>query len=220
VLTLLAEARDPAVLEELSRIGRAYAGPAGGTFRAEVVDPDLATLALGVAVEEGDDALFDLLDRRLGTLDDSELRERILVALGSARDPRRSARARELALDARLRRQETIVPLISQSQDERTRDASWAFFKEHFEAIAASMPNNYAAFLPYVVLDFCDGAHADEAVAFFEPRVAKHNGMSKNLRQAVETVRLCSAGAAAQKESARAFFAARAGKKVSTAPAR
>jgi hypothetical protein len=61
--------------------------------------------------------------------------------------------------------------------------------------------------MPYVPVSFCDTKHADEATAFFSPRANKIDGMPKNLRQAVEYMHLCAAQAAAQRESARRFFA-------------
>lgn len=208
VVGLLAEAQDPWVLKEASRLGRAYAGLGDGRFHPEAVDPDLAPVALGVAVETGDDALFDALLQRLATTDDVALRGQLLSALGQARDPRRSARALALSLDPALRVQEGLTTVFVQSMDHRTRDAAWRFLKENFDALALKVPPTYAAHLPYAASGFCDLAHADEARAFFSARAEKHNGMERNVRQVDEMIRLCVTAAEAQRASAERFFSA------------
>jgi alanyl aminopeptidase len=217
VLGLLAKAQDPKVVKELTRLGRAYAGT--DAFRPEVVAPDLAGLALGVAVEHGDGAFMDLLLARLAKTEDSELRERILNALGEAKDAKGSARALAVTLDPALRKQEGMIELFAQAGDPRTREASWAFLKEHYDTIVAKIPKTYAAYLPFAASAFCDAAHADDAQAFFGPRADKVDGMGKPVRQVTEGVRLCAAQAAAQRESAQAFFSGKPAK-VKQAPAR
>ena len=220
VLGLLARVEDKHALALLGRLGRAYAGLADGKFHPEAVDPDLAGLALDVAVEHGDAALSDALEKRLAAVEDGELRERVLHALASARDPARSAHARALALDPRLRKQEVLIPVFQQARDPRTREATWQFVQERFEAIAAAMPPTYASSLPYVAAGFCDAARAEEVAAFFGPRAAKYNGLSLSLRQASESMRLCAAKVEAQREGARAFFLARGAVKAKRAAVR
>ncbi len=223
IIAVLAQARDPAVLKEAVERGLAYAGLADGKLHPEAVDPDLAGLVLGIAVEEGDEKVFDALVERLAQTDDGEVRGRILRALGQARDTARSARALALSLDPRLRKDEGLTVVFSQASDYRTRDAAWTWLQANFDALVAKVPETYASFIPYVPVSFCDTKHADEATAFFSPRAAKTDGMPKNLRQAVEYMHLCATQAAAQRDSARRFFvqSGESGRKArSAAPAR
>ncbi len=164
--------------------------------------------------------IFDLLQTRLDSTDDGEVRERILRALGSVRDPARSARVLALMLNPKLRKQETLGPLFRQGADARTRDAAWEFVKAHYDELLPRSSEIYASYLPYTATGHCDTAHADDAKAFFEPRAAAQPDMPKNLRQAVESIRLCAAQAAAQSESARAFFKARATTRLKGPPLR
>jgi len=207
VIRLLAQSRDPAVLREAVKRGLAYAGLADGKFHPEAVDPDLAGLVLGIAVEEGDQKIFDALAERLARTDDAETRGRILRALGQARDAERSARALALSLDPLLRKDEGLIEVFSQAADYRTRDTAWTWLRAHFDTLAPKLPEGYPASTPYVATSFCDTRHADEAMAFFSPRAEKHDGLPKNLREAVELVHLCAAQVAAQRESAHKFFA-------------
>jgi alanyl aminopeptidase len=207
-ISLLTSAKDPAALREAVKRGRAYAGLTDGKFHTEAVDPDLAGLVLGVAMEQGDQAIFDAMLDRLAHTDDAELRGRILAALGSVHDRARSDRALALSLDPKLRTDEGATEVFLLSGDYRTRDAAWRWLQDNFEALLLKIPENYAAFAPYVAGSYCDAKHAEEARAFFEPRAEKYNGMPKNLRQVLEYIHLYTAQAEAQRASARAFFAA------------
>jgi alanyl aminopeptidase len=207
VIGVLADAREAATLKEGVKRGLAYAGLADGKFHPEAVDPDLAGLVLGLAVAEGDQRIFDALVERLRHTEDSDLRGRILGALGSAHDPARSARALALSLDPELRKDEGMTEVFTQSGDYRTRDAAWTWLQANFEALVPKVPEPVLAFIPYVAGGYCDTKHADDTQSFFAPRAEKYRGMSKNVRQAVEYIRLCAAQAAAQGESARKFFA-------------
>jgi alanyl aminopeptidase len=212
VLNLLAWAQDPAVVKELTRLGLAYAGLADGAFHPEAVDPDVAGIALAVAVEHGDARIFDALATRLEKLDDADLRGRVLIALSAVKDPARSAKVLALSASPTLRKQESVLPVFVQSEDPRTRDAAWAFTKANYKVIAANMPEVQIGFVPMLAAGYCDGAHADELTTFFDPIAPKQAGMAKVVRQVAESVRLCDAQAQAQRESARAFFKTRMAK--------
>ena len=215
VLKLLAWAEDPAAVKKLSALGLDYAGLGkkyhDGKFHPDAIDADLADIALAVAVEHGDLALFEALEKRLAETDDAALREQVITALSSVRDRARIDRVLALTLSDRLRKSEILWgPLYLLSLDPRTRDDSWAFVKAHYDALVPRLPEAFAvAILPWVARGYCDEAHAADATAFFAPRAEKVPGMPKNSRQAVEGIRLCAAMAAAQSESARAFFDAR-----------
>ena len=219
-LGLLATVGHPEVVREAVRLGRAYAGLADGRFHPEVVDPDLAGLVLGAAVEHGDRAFFDGLRQRLATTDDGMLRLRILNALGNARDPERSRAALALCLDPALRKQEGMTELWRQGYDVRTRDATWRFIQEHFDALVEKVPPTHAAGLPFAAESGCDTGRADEIHAFFASRAGAHEGMAQSARQAEEAVRLCAAQASAQRESAVRFLTAHARGPVKAPPGR
>ncbi len=206
VIDLLAYARDPEVRREAQKRGLAYAGLADGKFHPEAVDADLAETALGVAVEDGGEEIFGALEARLGKLDDAEVRGRILNALGSARDPKRTARALSLSLDPRLRTNERLTPLWKEASDYRTVAQTWLFVQEHFDAMVPRLSETQAAAFVYLPA-FCETARIAEMEAFFGPRAEKVPGMPLNLAQALEQQRICVAQAQAQRESARKFFA-------------
>ena len=151
--------------------------------------------------------LAEALAKRLATLDDADLRGRVLGALVNVTDPERVSRALALTFDPRLRKQEVLSPIYAMSSELKTRDAAWKYLTEHFEQAVAASPESHASYLPWVVAGFCDAERAKEQEAFLEPRAPKYPGMGQNVRQALEAERLCAAMVAAQRQSARAFFA-------------
>ncbi|HMC35512.1 MAG TPA: M1 family metallopeptidase, partial [Myxococcales bacterium] len=126
VLAYLAfSARDPAVLAEAARLGRAYAGFEDGRFHPRAVDPSLAAVALAAAVRESGPKAFDALLERLVQEPDSALRRRILRALAATDDPALRNRVLALPLDARLRKNERVAVLFDVAGHLESREAAW-----------------------------------------------------------------------------------------------
>ncbi|MBS2025815.1 MAG: ERAP1-like C-terminal domain-containing protein [Deltaproteobacteria bacterium] len=207
VLGLLIDAGDKQVLAQAVKLGNAYANLGKSDFDQAAVDPDLAELVLRAAVEKGGAEIVDALFARLEKTEDADARSRILTGLTGVRDAPRVKRVLELTLSGKLRKQETIVPMLGFAGDRRTRDAAWSYLREHLDAVAANSPETYVPYCPsLVVAAYCDDAHARELTAAFEPVEGKYNGLAKTVRQARESIQLCVAQASAQRESALAFF--------------
>jgi alanyl aminopeptidase len=200
-------ARDPAVRREATRRALAYLKLGGdGSVDRAALDPNLVGTALVVAVQDGDAARFEQMRARFFVTDDALLRGQLLGALGSTRDPALAAQARELALDERVRVNELWTPLGAQIGMPETREATWAFLTERFDALAARLDGG-AGGLPSFAGAMCSNDAADAAQAFFGERVASLPGGPRNLASAVERARLCAAKVEAHRESARSFFA-------------
>ncbi len=189
---LVRVARDPDTTHRLAQLGRAYAG-GDGRFHPEAVSPDLAEVALVAAVMEGNRGTFDELARRLPSVEDSELRARILAALGSALDPELSRRALALAGDPSLRIYERARPLFDQAWAPETREGAWRTLQARFGALAAALPDNAADRLPSVAAGFCEEARVPEVQSFLAPRVQAVAGAPRSLAQTLERIALCAA---------------------------
>jgi alanyl aminopeptidase len=199
--------RDPAVRREAKKRGLAYLGIGGdGKLHPEAVDPELTGLALSVAAEDGDAALFDGILDRLAKSEDQVIRGRLLGALGSFRAPDLAARARDLVLDPRVRVGETLSTVWQQLGDPRTRDAAWAWFSTHLDEVITKVSPARGGFLPYVGNSYCDEKHLAELDALFATRVNKLDGGPRILQSVEESIRLCIARRTAQDASTREFF--------------
>lgn len=192
---------DRALLAEAAQLGRRMLGlPGDGVFHPDVVDPDVASTALGAAMRTGDAKVFDALVARFSGSEDAQVRQRMLGALASTRDPALLSRALDLSLDPRLRQNERITILASLLSTLATRDTAWAWLTAHFDALVPMLPDRYAGFIP-LFYKVCDPTRARALREFFAPRVDKLTGGPRNLALALETADQCAARVAAQQAS-------------------
>jgi len=187
---MVMDVRDRDASARAARLGRNYIGY-HTKANQDIVDPQLAGLVLAAAVQEGGEGLFDYLLELLETSSDAATRNRILSALGHAEDATLSARALDLALDARLRVNEISYVLRTQFQNPRTRDRAWQWFTGNFDELAARFGTSQLGGSPWYAASFCTDAAASEVQRFFEPRVAELSGGPRNLAGAVEAISLC-----------------------------
>jgi hypothetical protein len=209
VLGFLAQvARDPGVRREATRRGRAYLGLGrDGAIDAGAIAPDLADLAVAVAVQDGGAEAFDRALSLLEASTDPAVRGRLVGGLASAREPELRARALELVLDPRLRLNETFRPLMAQLGDPEGTELAWNWLGEHYDAVAERLGPAYAGYLPFAATAFCSADDAEKARAFFATRVGATQGGPRNLESAIESIELCAARVAHAQAGARSFFA-------------
>jgi cytosol alanyl aminopeptidase len=197
-------ARDPESVRLLAALGRAYAG-GDGRFHPEAVAPELAGVAMAAAVMEGDSPFAEGLVARLHGVEDSELRARILDALGAARATATSLAALKLAGDVRLRVGERARVLLEQARWPETREAAWRAVEARWDLLVARLPEGPAARLPAVAAPLCDRARLPAVRRFLDKRVDEVPGARREADEALERLELCAALREAQGASAAAW---------------
>ncbi len=191
-------ARDRAVRSEANKRGRAYVGAAtNNQIHPDAVDSDLVPVALGVAVQEGDEPFFDLLVKLLKESNDSLLRDRILTALGKADGSLLAQKALALSLDPTLRVNEIAIPLEQQLKQMETRESAWEFLKQNFDSLTARLSPTDGGALPRLAESFCSEARASDVEQFFASRIKTFPGGERSLRRCLEYIRICAAKASA-----------------------
>jgi len=149
--------------------------------------------------------VFDALVAELASSDDAQLRQRILTALASAREPVLVGRALDLALSPQLRQNERLVALGALLDALDTRDVAWAWVEAHFDALAPQLPDRYGGRLPLMIA-LCDRRRIAAVRAFFAPRVDKLTGGPRNLAQAIERAEQCAVTAETQRDSVQRYL--------------
>ena len=209
---LVMTGRDPAARAEARRRGQAYVGyRRDGALHHDAVDENLAGAALWVAGQEADASFFDAILAMLVKTQDDVVRGRLLGTLSAAEDPKLAARARDLVLDERIKYTEMLTPLWVQLGAPETRDAAWAWLKEHWDAVAARASNVLFEGVQLVSMpsSFCDDAHEHEVATFLKDRATKIDGGPRVLAKTVEQIHLCAVKRRAEEDNARTFFTKR-----------
>ncbi len=168
---------------------------------AEVVDPMLA-----IAAANGDAALHAKLLKALEGEKERKKREQLIDALGSFTDPALLRESLKLMLDPSQDMREVGSVLYGAANVE-TRDVAYAFVKEHYDTLAARMPEEHVSALAWVGASYCDPVHRQDVAAFFTERTARAPGGTRMLAQVLEGVDLCIAFKAAQGPSLESFLA-------------
>ena len=157
------------------------------------IDADMVSSVLRVTALDGDRALFDRVRAEAAKSADRRDRRRILLAIGSFREPEIVRLALDLMLGDEFEIRETSRILATVLDDPKSRQIGWEFVKKNFDALAARMPSELRARLFSSGSSFCDEAHRDDAEKFFRERAGRFPGAPRNLDQALETVALCAA---------------------------
>jgi alanyl aminopeptidase len=179
-------AHDAEVLAWAQRTSAAYlADPAGA-------DPAVVSVALDLAARSGDAARFDDFRQRFESATTPEVRQRFLGTLGEFRDPALVGRALDYVLAGPLRPQELFAIPGTLSSDPAVVPRVFDWGLAHYDALAAKLPPDFRAFLPYIAAG-CSLERLERAEAFFAQPEHSPPGTAKMMSQVAEGVRDCAA---------------------------
>ena len=195
------QGRDPKLVAEARKLTEKW------LVDPQAVAPELLDTTLAIAAANGDAALHAKLLAALKTEPERKRREQLIDALSAFTDPTLVREGLKLMLDPSYDMREVGSLFYGAAFDVRTRDLTYAFVKENYDALAARLPEEYVAGLARVGAAYCDPVHRQEVAAFFTERTAKAPGGTRTLAQVLESVDLCIAFKAAQGPSLESFLA-------------
>ncbi len=160
------------------------------------VDPDMIGSLLQVAAQFGNNDLFDRLHEAALKETDQHLRQQIIAALGSFRDPEIARRALALTLTKEFDARESFFPLMFDPLAyPETRELPFQFIQQNIDKLLTLVPRevgeDFAAIFPFAGGAFCDATHRDQVQTFFADRVKSYTGGPRNLAQVLEEIDLC-----------------------------
>ena len=88
---------------------------------------------------------------------------------------------------------EIFAPFREQAQTPAGRDAAWAWLQAHYAELSARLGPHVSGYLPYAASGQCTDGAAEEARAFFAPRMEATQGGPRNLAKVVEGIQICAA---------------------------
>ncbi|MCC7262421.1 MAG: M1 family metallopeptidase [Candidatus Latescibacteria bacterium] len=152
------------------------------------VDPALAGAALRVAAFRGDRAGFAQLRMRFEAAALPVERAQYLDALGRFADPQAVEAVLEYVLSGPLRPQEYLeVPFTLAEKVPSNRDRVFAWMQAHYATLAARIPPEDAAYLPWLA-DGASPARLEAAQRFFADPAHAPAGTEKELEKMTELV--------------------------------
>ncbi|GHG68438.1 M1 family metallopeptidase [Comamonas sp. JC664] len=194
------QGQDPALVREANRLVKAW------LVDRKAVHPEAVSLALTVAARNGDKAFFDTLLARARATEDRTERSRVFGTLGGFRDPALMREALALVVGNEFDVRDTRPILMGAFTKAETRALAWAFYQEHFDALASRMRSDEVASLIGLTGTLCSEQSANEVEAFLTPRIAKLDNASHALATTLESIRLCGASARLNEQSVRDFL--------------
>lgn len=175
------------------------------------IDSNMTASVLRTAAFYGDRALFARLLVEFKSAKDRQIRQTLLGAMSSFRDPAAIEAAMNALLDGDVPFLEGATLLFGGQDQAATRRIAFDFVKAHWDEITEKLPTgggfDYRALLPDVGREYCDEASRNELRAWFAPRVDKFIGAPRILDQTIEAIDLCIADKAAQEPSVVTFLA-------------
>jgi len=174
---------------------------------SKAIAPELVRTTLGIASAHGDAALHGKLMTAMRSEKERRKREYLLDALAGFRDPALVRENLKLLLEPSGDLRETGELLFGAAWDVRSRDEAYAFVKEHYDVLAARLPEERVEGLAWTAASYCDPVHRQEAAAFFTERMERAPGGTRTLAQVLEGMDLCIAFKAAQGSSLESFLA-------------
>ncbi len=160
------------------------------------IPPEMLEPVLRIAAQFGNRDLFNALRTAAIQERQHHVREVLLEALGSFRNPELARAALDLLLSKDFDPRESFYPLLfGPLAYADTRDVPFEFVKQHLDALLKRLPRevgeDYAAMLPSVGGGFCDARRRDDLDSFFADRVKDYNGGPRTLEQTLEGIDLC-----------------------------
>lgn len=193
--------QDPQLVADAGRLARAWLGD------RDAVDADLVDLALGVAAQHGDLALFQRYREAAAREPERRARRRLYAALGGFRTAETAQATLDLLLSEEVNLRDATGALDELLNAPETRERAYRFLKERFDALVARLPRDSGAWLTRMAAgSFCSAAHREDLEAFFGPKAGRYAGGPRVLAQTLERISLCDALKQAQAPSLAAFL--------------
>lgn len=184
--------REPRMRAEMAkqaamRIG--YKGPA----EPAAVSEDLLETVLSVGVQEHGAPFFELLLQQVKASRDQAFRQKALGALERVEDPALAEVLRAEFLARSFDMRESIGILSRQLSRKATRDATWNWMRDNFDAVLDTLPGGPFRGLIVGRLghSLCTPVQAEEYRELVETHAARLPGYERGLAQALESISLC-----------------------------
>lgn len=179
----LGEAKDPEILAQAREIGTKYLANPGS------LDPNLAQTALQITARNGDEALFDQLQKISETSTNPEIQTGALRLLALFENPELVQRALNYAVSSKVRNQDAAIQLSLSLDIDKNRELAWHFIQSHWDEVKKEFTPEMGTVLVGATSAFCTESERDDVAHFF----ASHRvpAADQALKHAIEHINGC-----------------------------
>jgi aminopeptidase N/puromycin-sensitive aminopeptidase len=176
--------KDPGVLAQAREISEKYiADPAS-------VDATLAQTALGIAARNGDEALFDKLQKVYETSTNPEIQIGALRLLAQFDNPALEERSLEYAVSGKVRNQDAAIQVaISMFMGGERRDRAWQFVQSNWNRIQGLLTPELGNVLVESTGSFCTEDASKQVQNFFSAHPVA--SADQGVKHAAERIQGC-----------------------------
>ena len=179
----LGNAKDPAILAQARDIAYKYiANPTS-------IDATLGQTALLIAARNGDEELFNQLQKVYETSTNPEFQIGALRLLAEFEQPALVERSLNLAVSGKVRNQDVAIQLAIPLQFEETHEHAWKYIQSHWDQVQPQLTTNSGSILVGSAGSFCSDAGRDDVQKFFSSH--KVAAADQALKHSIERINGC-----------------------------
>jgi alanyl aminopeptidase len=171
------------------------------------IDPGMVDLVLVIAAQTGDETMLDHFLAEAKRTSDSLDRRNLMMALLSFSVPALAEKGLSVLLDPAFDIRESTTALYLSERFTPPRRETHAFIAANFDALQKRVARDTPASWPGYAARLCSDKDRADVQAFWRDRVTRYEGGTRNLAQALEQIRLCTALRTAQEPTVAAFLA-------------
>ncbi len=187
-----AKLNDKTIRNDLTQKAIKYVGyQSDGKISEEAINSELASMALGIAVQDLGEDFYNHLEALLNQSDDGTLRQRLLSGMSSTKDPELSERVLGLVISTDTRLNEKFIMIGGQLQMKETQQFAYDWFKSKYSLISLVLPERYLSYAPMVGYDFCDREKQNDLAEFFKDKIPSGSSGERNLKLTLENIQNC-----------------------------
>ena len=157
----------------------------------QAVPPDEANTILGVAGRHADSALYSALREEAKRAQDPADRQRLVVAMGLARDPALVLQGLEALTAKEFQSMDSLLLLFILSSHLESRSLTYDYVKQHYARIVAALPSDALfAYLPKIAEGFDTPERQSDVESFFKDKDPRLTGGPRIVAQVIESIHL------------------------------
>ena len=169
------------------------------------IEATFAGAALGIAARNGDETLFNQLQKASTDAPNPQSRSEALHALALFRDPTLEKRALDYAVSGKVRNQDAAAFIAIELRSRDTRDLAWQYIQDNWDKVAAQLTESGGAYIVGATGSFCSADRVDQVGSFFAAH--KVAASARTLARAKNQISDCIDLRSAQEQSLKAWLA-------------